>query len=153
MILILLKIVLYNMAIVDIKTLEDSSSIRIPIFASNIAAGFPSPADDYIEDAIDLNKHLVEHPSATFFVRVKGSSMEGAGINDGDVLIVDRSLKAKSKSIIVAIVDGELTVKRLKESAKKVFLVPENSNYSEVEITSDRFEIWGVVTYIIHKAK
>jgi len=83
MILILLKIVLYNMAIVDIKTLEDSSSIKIPIFVSNISAGFPSPADDYIEDVIDLNKHLVEHPSAIFLVRAKGSSMEGAGINDG----------------------------------------------------------------------
>ena len=145
------------MKIIDIKTLAYSSAIKIPLVTSNVPAGFPSPADDYIEDVIDLNKHLVNHPSATFFVKVKGDSMEGANINDGDILIVDRSLKAKSGSIVIAVVDGELTVKRLRQlskgSSKEIFLVPENNNYPDIAITSDRFEIWGVVSYIIHKAK
>ena len=145
------------MEIIDIKTLASSSTIKIPLVTSNVPAGFPSPADDYIEDVIDLNKHLVNYPSATFFVKVKGDSMEGANINDGDILIVDRSLKAKSGSIVIAVVDGELTVKRLKQlskgSSKEIFLVPENNNYPDIAITSDRFEVWGVVSYIIHKAK
>ena len=145
------------MEIIDIKTLAYSSAIKIPLVTSNVPAGFPSPADDYIEDVIDLNKHLVNHPNATFFVKVKGDSMEGANINDGDILIVDRSLNAKSGSIVIAVVDGELTVKRLKQlskgSSKEIFLVPENNNYPDIAIISDRFEVWGVVSYIIHKAK
>ena len=93
------------MEILDIKTLADSSAIKIPLVTSNVPTGFPSPADDYIEDVIDLNKHLINNPSATFFVKVKGDSMMVANINDGDVF-VDRSLKAKSGSIVIAAVDG-----------------------------------------------
>lgn len=124
-----------------------------PFYLSAVSAGFPSPADDYIDKHLDLNEHLISNQTATFFVRASGNSMIGANINDHDILIVDRSLTAGNGSIVIAALDGELTVKRLKIRQGKLFLVPENSEYPEFEIHEDSsFEIWGVVTYIIHKA-
>lgn len=122
-----------------------------PIFLESVSAGFPSPADDYLEGRIDLNKQLVKNPNATFFVRVTGDSMVDAGIYSGDTLIVDRSLEPKDNSIVIAVVDGELTVKRLSTSKTKIYLNPENKNYSPIEISEEsNFEIWGVVTNVIH---
>ena len=124
---------------------------KFPLFFSSIKAGFPSPADDFIENRLDLNDYLIEHPEATFFVRVSGDSMINAGIHSGDLLIVDKSLKAESGDVVVAVVDGEFTVKRLKKVKNRIFLVPENPNYPIIEIKEGRdFMIWGVVKHVIH---
>jgi DNA polymerase V len=127
---------------------QESKHKKIPLFLSPIKAGFPSPADDYLEQKLDLNEHLIKHPCATFFVKVVGDSMINAGIFNGDILIVDRSLKAANNKIIVAILDGEFTVKRLRTYSGKVFLVPENPNYPPIEVPEGAdFEVWGVVIH------
>ena len=129
-----------------------SESVELPLFASSISAGFPSPADDYVEKNLDLNDHLIRNRPATFFLRVRGDSMIGAGIHNGDLLIVDRSLTAGHKKVVVAIVQGELLVKRLLRVDGKVFLAAENPNYPSIEVTPEiGFEIWGVVTNVIHE--
>ena len=122
----------------------------LPLYASRVPAGFPSPADDLIEDTIDLNEHLVRHPAATFFVTVRGDSMTGAGIHDGDMLVIDRSLEPKSGAIVVAVVNGELTVKRLKAEGGRVWLMPENPAYPPLEMGEGMdLVIWGVVAHSV----
>jgi DNA polymerase V len=131
-----------------------SNGYTLPLYSSSVQAGFPSPADDHLEKKLDLNEHLIDHPAATFFVKVSGESMKGAGINDGDLLIVDRSLEVRDKSIIVAVVNGDFTVKRLIKKKGKVLLKPENKAYPVIEITEEsEFEVWGVVTNVIHSLK
>lgn len=123
---------------------------RRPLFASRVPAGFPSPADDHLEDSLDLNEHLVQHPAATFFVRVQGDSMTGAGIENGDLLVVDRAREPKSGAIVIAVVNGELTVKRLRVDAQGVWLVPENPAYAPIEIRDGMdLTLWGVVAHVI----
>ena len=130
---------------------DQSIDCECPIFLSPVTAGFPSPAEDYIEDHLDLNKHLIKHPFATFFVKVKGDSMIDAGIHSGDILIVDRAIDPADKKVVIAVIDGELTLKRIRIIKKKLFLVPENKNYKPVEITEEMdFNVWGVVTNVIH---
>lgn len=127
------------------------SEAPLPVFIARITAGFPSPAADYEEGKLDLNKHLVKNPAATFFVRVAGDSMLGAGIHDGDLLIVDRAKEPKNGSVIIAVLDGQLTVKRLRIRRGKYSLEPENDNYPVQPITEGmEFEVWGVVTNVIH---
>lgn len=117
-----------------------------------VPAGFPSPADGHLEKPLDLNDYVVEHPAATFFMRVEGDSMVGAGIHNGDVLAVDRLLRPASGSVIVAILDGRFTVKRLVRSKAGWRLDPANPLYPSIAIrTESDFEVWGVVTYTIHK--
>ena len=124
----------------------------LSLFEAAVSAGFPSPASDYEQDRLDLNKHLVKNPAATFFVRVTGDSMIGAGIHDGDLLVVDRSIEPRDKYIVIAVLDGELTVKRIRINRGKIRLVPENESYFAHEVTGDNeFEVWGVVTNVIHK--
>lgn len=128
-----------------------STRYKLPVFLGRLPAGFPSPADDYIEGKLDLNRHLIKHPAATFFVRVTGDSMLEAGIHSGDILIVDRSLEAIDGNVIVAALDGELTVKRLYKRDNVLRLLPANKNYQPIEIQAHQcFEIWGVVTNVIH---
>ncbi len=135
------------------NTLSPNSLTNTTLVISSIAAGFPSPAEDYIDKRIDLNEHLINNPAATFMVRVEGMSMVDCGINEGDVLLVDRALTAKDKDIILAVVDGEFTVKRLRKYSNRIELVPENSSYPTIYITEGiEFQVWGVVTYVIHKA-
>ena len=123
----------------------------LPLPASGVAAGFPSPADDYVEGQLDLNEHLIRRPSSTFFVRASGESMVGAGIHPGDLLIVDRSLEAVSGKVVIAILGGELTVKRLHVSKAGIRLLPENPDFPEIAIDDpDALTIWGVVTHVIH---
>lgn len=130
------------------------SSLSLPLFSSRVQAGFPSPADDHLETTLDLNQHLIPHPAATFFVRASGESMINAGINNEDILVVDRSLEPKSGDIIIAALNGELTVKRLQVRGKQVALKPENPEYPLIEITEDiDFLIWGVVTSVVHQYK
>jgi DNA polymerase V len=134
-----------------IYTPDLSTKIKRPIYMVPVAAGFPSPAEDYIEGSLDLNKHLIKHPAATFFVKVTGDSMLNAGIHPDDILIVDRSIEPVNNKVVIAVLNGELTVKRLKLKNSKIFLIPENINYSPIEIDEGTdFEIWGVVTNVIH---
>lgn len=125
----------------------------IPLFLSSVRAGFPSPADDFLEKPLDLNEHLIQHPAATFFVRVDGDSMKNAYIHRGDILIVDRSLEATNGRIVIAVLNGEFTVKRLHFKNDSIVLESEHPNYPAIPISKDSdFQIWGVVTYIIHPA-
>ena len=135
----------------DVLGFVASKGHKLPLYACKVQAGFPSPADDYMEGALDLNEHLVKHPTATFFVRATGESMLGAGIHPGDILVVDRSLEAKSGKIVIAAVDGELTVKRLHKTAQETTLMPENSAFNPLPISDDNdVVIWGIVTNVIH---
>ena len=123
----------------------------LPLYLAKIPAGFPSPADDFIDKKLDLNEHLIRHPAATFFVKVQGHSMTGAGITSGDILIVDRALEPADKRIAVVALNGELTVKRLKKAKGRLFLVSENPEYKAIEVTPEmNFEVWGVVVHVIH---
>jgi DNA polymerase V len=141
------------MKIIEIFKAEALSTFPLPIFLANVQAGFPSPAEDYLDRKLDLNELLIAHPAATFFVRVAGNSMQNAGIFSGDILVVDRSLEAADNKIIIAIVNSEFTVKRLKIREGKISLVPENPAYPILEMKEESdFQVWGVVTYVIHKA-
>ena len=123
-----------------------------PLFASRVPAGFPSPADDYIETHLDLNEYLVEQPAATYHVQVSGDSMVGAGIVDGDILVVNRSQEATHNAIVVAIIDGEPTVKRLYWQNSDIELLPENPNYPAIRVSAEQdLQIWGVVTGVVRK--
>ena len=123
----------------------------IPLYATRVAAGLPSPTDDYVERHLDLNEYLVKRPSATFFVRVEGDSMINAGIYENDILVVDRSIKPTDGKIVIAVVNGELTVKRLSDKPGHLCLLPENPRYNPIEITEEvEFSIWGVVRHVLH---
>jgi len=126
------------------------SDIKIPYIKEGVSAGFPSPATDFMETNIDLNKELCKNPLSTFYIKVKGNSMINAGINDKDILIVDRSLEPQNNTIAVCFIDGEFTVKRIKVDKNCVFLLPENENYQPIKVTDENeLIIWGIVTYVI----
>ncbi len=126
--------------------------MKIPLYLDQISAGFPSPAEDFIEKRLSLDELLVFRPTATFFIRVKGDSMKNAGIHSDDILVVDRSLESRDGSIVVAILNGEFLVKRLKKNKMSLWLFPENPNFSPLPIKeTDDFEVWGVVTSVIHR--
>ncbi len=130
---------------------DQSTPCKRPLFLVPVSAGFPSPAEDYIEGNLDLNQYLIKHPAATFFVKVSGNSMIDAGIHDGDILIVDRSLKPADKKVVIAVVNGELAVRRIRVTKEKVVLVSENENYTPLHVEEEMgFEVWGVVTNVIH---
>ena len=124
---------------------------RIPLLNDSVSAGFPSPADDYTEENIDLNEHLISNPFSTFFLRVKGESMINAGIKDKDLIIVDKSLIAKPGNIVIAMIDGEFTIKRLSIKNDELYLKAENHNYPDFSFKDHiDVQIWGVVIYSIH---
>ena len=128
-----------------------STGFEQRLFEAGVSAGFPSPAGDYEEGRLDLNRHLIRNPAATFFVRVRGDSMVGAGVHHGDLLVVDRSVEAVDKNVVIAAVNGELTVKRIRIKGRKISLEPENENYPPQQITEEtEFEVWGVVTNVVH---
>ncbi len=136
----------------SIMNFINNNSLSLPLYSSKVPAGFPSPADDHMEEKLDLNTHLVKHPTATFFVKASGDSMVGAGIHDGDILVVDRSLEPRQGRVIIAAIDGQLTVKRLKIKGPKTFLVPENKKFRSIELNENNdVKVWGVVTSVIHK--
>ena len=124
---------------------------KIPLLNDSVSAGFPSPADDYTEENIDLNEHLISNPFSTFFLRVKGDSMINAGIKDKDLIIVDKSLIAKPGDIVIAMIDGEFTIKRLSIKNDELYLKAENNNYPDFRFKNHiDVQIWGVVIYSIH---
>jgi DNA polymerase V len=126
--------------------------VELPLYVSQIKAGFPSPADDYVDKSLDLNSYLIANPISTFFVRVEGDSMINAGILSGDILIVDKSIDNPMNKIVVALLNGEFTVKRLTKRDGSVFLLPENPKYPNIEITEFvDFQVWGVVTGVVRK--
>ena len=142
---------LYKTKTLELYASDTSTTLNIPYFENGVSAGFPSPAEDHMHSKIDLNNLLIENPSATYYVRVNGDSMLGAGILSGDLLIVDRSIEVSNNCIVVAHLDGEFTVKRIKKIKNKIFLHAENNNYKPIEITKEiDFELFGVVAHAIH---
>lgn len=138
-------------AIEDVYRFVQHKFYRLPFFENGVSAGFPSPAENEIESELDLNELLIKHPSATFFLRVSGSSMIKAGIHHNDILVVDRSLEPVSGKVVIASINGELTVKRLVKTGSQVKLIAENDAYKPIDITGEEdFRIWGVVTNVIH---
>ena len=130
----------------------DNDLLSIPFYESKVPAGFPSPAADFMDLDLNLQEYLVQHPSATFCVRVTGDSMQNAGIFSGDVMVVDRALEPKNNTIVLAVLDGEFTVKRIQKKGRQLFLKPENEMFKPIQITEEMdFKVWGVVTHIIHK--
>ena len=128
-----------------------TKTFKIPLLTDSVSAGFPSPADDYTEENIDLNEYLISNPFSTFFLRVKGDSMINAGIKDKDLIIVDKSLIARPGNIIIAMIDGEFTIKRLSIKNNELYLKAENHNYPDFRFKNHiDVQIWGVVIYSIH---
>lgn len=124
----------------------------LPLYLSAVQAGWPSPADDYIDQQINLHEYIVKNPASTYFLRAAGDSMLGCGIHDDDLLVVDRSLAASNNRVIIAALDGELLVKRIVRRGSRTFLSPANPEFSEIEITNMEYvHIWGVVTFVLHK--
>lgn len=127
-----------------------TTPLPLPIITA--PAGFPSPAEDYMDHRLDLSEHLIRNPASTYFIRVQGESMRGAGIASGDLLVVDRSVTPLPGHVVVAAVDGDLTVKRLKRAGKELVLAPENPGYTPIPLGGDReVDIWGVAIHVIHK--
>ncbi len=136
----------------EILGFENRTTCSRPLYLATVAAGFPSPADDFIDKTLDLNEYLIDHPEATFFVRVYGDSMRDAGLSSGDILVVDRALDPVHNRIVIAALDGELTVKRIRKQGGRLFLAPEHPEYAVIEVTEEAsFQVWGVVTHVIHK--
>jgi DNA polymerase V len=130
---------------------KNSPVLALPLFTGKVAAGFPSPADDYVERSLDLNELLVQKPAATFFARAQGESMLGAGIHPNDILVVDRSLEPVPGRVVICALNGELVVKRLKRQNDQWVLASENSAYPDIAIHDELdMVVWGVVTHVIH---
>ena len=142
------------LTVTAIHPLTPGAKPKLPLYLSRISAGFPSPADDFMEKKLDLFEELVQHPAATFYVRAEGESMTGAGIFSGDTLIVDRALEPRDGDIVVAVLGGELLVKYLEMRGEQLFLRAANPLYKPIEVTEDAgFEVWGVVTNVFHKLR
>ena len=134
----------------DIFPVSVDSVLELPVVSSAISAGFPSPALDFIDLSIDMNKHLVKRPSSTFYGRVKGQSMKDVGITDGDLLVIDKSITPKNDQIAVCYVDGEFTIKKIKFEKDVCWLIPANDAYQPIRVSSQNdFLIWGIVTHVI----
>ncbi|MFO7541537.1 MAG: translesion error-prone DNA polymerase V autoproteolytic subunit [Thiobacillus sp.] len=131
-----------------------ASPLQRPLFGHKVKAGFPSPADDFVEAWLDLNEHLIEHRDATFFLQASGDSMSGAGIQEGNLLVVDRALDARHGDIVIAVIDNELTVKRLDKRRGQIRLIAENPAYAPIELKDGQeLTIWGVVTSVIQRIR
>lgn len=138
------------MKLSEIFTCQLEESYSLPLYETKVQAGFPSPADDHMPDRLDLNKYLIKRPAATFFIRVTGDSMINAGIKENDLLVVDKSIKPVNNKIVIAVINNEFTVKRLKIIDNEAYLFPENDNYSVIKIDEEGY-IWGVVTSVIRQ--
>lgn len=133
---------------------DQSLELSLPYADGGIKAGFPSPAQDYMDSAIDLNKELIKHPASTFYGRVKGDSMIDANVYDGDILVIDKSLEPQNGDMAVCFIDGEFTIKYIKLKKDVIWLQPANKNYEPIKVTIENdFLIWGIVTYCIQNKK
>ena len=127
------------------------SILPLPLATVRIQAGFPSPADDWLEEELDLNAHLIKHPAATFFARVQGESMIDAGIHENDLLIIDRSIEANNNDLVVCMLNGDFTLKRICFAGSHISLIPANQDFPIIHVNlSEDFEVWGVVKHVIH---
>ena len=141
---------LHTSRTIDIYSALTEATFELPYVNEGISAGFPSPALDFVDLTIDLNRHIVKHPSATFYGRVKGHSLRDAGICDGDLLVIDRSLEPLNGKIAVCYIDGEFTAKRIKKALNELWLLPENDDYAPIQIKEDDdFLVWGIITHVI----
>ena len=141
---------LHSSSTLDIYSASSETALELPLVSEAISAGFPSPALDFTDTAIDFNKHLIKHPSATFYGRVKGHSMKNEGIFDGDLLVVDKSLEPMDGRIAVCFIDGEFTVKKIKLEKDFCWLMPANEEYQPIKVTSENeLIIWGIVIHVI----
>ena len=145
----------FPLRVADVAPYVPGTPRPLPLFLARVAAGFPSPADDYVDKTLDLNELVVKNPAATYFVRVEGDSMVGAGIHDGDVLVVDRAVEPTDGKVVVAALNGALTVKQIRlkktRAGRRIWLVPENDIFPLIEVQPGMdFEVWGVVTHVIH---
>lgn len=138
------------MNVVAIHPAKVGAPLYRPLMLSSTPAGFPSPAEDHVDRNLDLNEYLIRRPAATFFVRVSGTSMIGAGINDGALLIVDRSEEARDGRIVVAVVESAHTVKRLRRKGERLWLEAANPAYPDIQVLDSECRVWGVVTYVIN---
>lgn len=151
MFVILLNEIEY-MKSIKLHSVDISSNLPLPYADEGIKAGFPSPAQDYMEQAIDLNKELIKHPASTFFGKVVGDSMKDEGIEEGDILVIDKSLELMNEDLAVCFIDGEFTVKRVRLEQDVAYLIPSNPDYPTIKVTADNdFMVWGIVTYTIKK--
>jgi DNA polymerase V len=143
---------LHSSPTIELYAVNTQTAYELPVLPFSISAGFPSPALDFVDLNIDLNKHLIENPSATFYGRVQGQSMRDAGINDGDLLVIDKSIAPKDGKIAVCYLDGEFTLKRIKIDKQGLWLLPENEKYPPIKIEEHNdLRIWGIVTFVIKK--
>ncbi len=141
---------LHSSTTLEIYSALSDSELQLPLISEAISAGFPSPAMDFIDLSIDLNKHLIKHPSSTFYGRVKGDSMKDEGIHDGDLLVIDKSPKPMDGKIAVCYIDGEFTIKKIKLEQDACWLIPANEAYKAIRVNSENdFLIWGIVTHVI----
>ena len=140
----------FNLPKIQIFLASIDIALKLPFVKEGISAGFPSPADDFIDTAIDLNYELIKHPSSTFFGKVRGNSMKDLGIHDGDLLVIDKSLEPVTGKVAVCYIDGEFTVKSLKIEKESIWLLPANASYKPILVTKENdFMIWGIVTNVI----
>lgn len=137
---------------IEVYKADSESHLDLLFAEGGICAGFPSPAQDYLELSIDLNTELIRHPAATFFGRVVGNSLEEAGVTEGDILIIDKSLKPQDGNMCVCFLDGDFTLKFIRHTENEIWLIPANKAYTPIKVTEDNdFMIWGVVTYTIKR--
>ena len=135
---------------IDFYSVSTETKMELPLVGESIRAGFPSPADDFLDITIDLNKELIKHPASTFFGRVNGDSMKDIGIDDGDLLVIDKSLNPEDGKIAVCFIDGEFTLKQIKTDKDCIWLMPANEKYKPIKVTSDSdFVVWGIVIHVI----
>jgi DNA polymerase V len=138
---------------INILNPNPTSDLPLPNAGSQISAGFPSPAEDYLEPTLDLNSALIKNPSSTFYGRVSGVSMKDAGVDNGDLLVIDKSLTYRNNALAVCFINGEFTLKRIKVEGNTILLMPANQDYQPIVVKEDDdFTVWGIVTYIIKKA-
>jgi DNA polymerase V len=142
--------ILHKSSTIEFYTAETNTELSLPVVTNGISAGFPSPADDFLDTSIDLNKALIKNPDATFYGKVKGDSMKDVGIHDGDLLVIDKSLEPQNGKIAICYIDGEFTVKRIKIEKDCCWLVPANEKYQPIKVTQENeFIIWGIVINVI----
>lgn len=140
--------------LMPVRLADNPTSFKVPLFGHTVRAGFPSPADDYVADTLDLNDHLMPRKEASYLIRAKGESMVEAGIHDGDILVVDKSITAADGCVVIALLDGQFTVKTLEKKRGKIRLMPANPEFQPIELKDEQeLQIWGVVTNVIHSLK